>query len=408
MAMSDETYVGSYKLLFEAMLKGGVESIVKAGSKIFASPVALTDENYRLICQFPNEPIGDPVWDTLLKEHTLPLETIWHYQTSFLNGKTSTYKPFYADWGPARDMPRIFGELYHGNQLFGHLGIFLGSRPLAEGDLESAELLINALNIEVRSKLGNGRWQSTPSAYLQDMLSADSPAQVKNLAERNLHKSVLSDVALLVTPIGENTANKSFAACAVTELSLRYRHIISVIHDDSIVTLIGELNSSEFHPAESSFIKRIVSFLAEHNMVSGISDCFHNLYEIPAHYKQALLTAKLAAKKGDASLGVYRDYAPMHMFLELSEGDAPEAYIHPVLEQMRQYDRLQNTEYFKTLRTFSMTMHNKDSAAVHLSIHRNTLLYRLNRIKDLFDVSYEDEKTALHLLTSFLLLDVMG
>ena len=52
-------------------------------------------------------------------------------------------------------------------------------------------------------------------------------------------------------------------------------------------------------------------------------------------------------------------------------------------------------------------MHNKDATAIRLSIRRNTLLYRLNRIRDLFDVGYEVENTAIHLLTSYLLLDVL-
>ena len=79
--------------------------------------------------------------------------------------------------------------------------------------------------------------------------------------------------------------------------------------------------------------------------------------------------------------------------------------MHPALAEIQRYDNANNTDYFNTLRTYSMTMHNKDSAALQLDVHRNTLLYRLNRIKDLFNLSYEDEQTAIHLLCSFLLMD---
>ena len=139
----------------------------------------------------------------------------------------------------------------------------------------------------------------------------------------------------------------------------------------------------------------------------GFSDSFNAFYEIPNRYKQALLTAKLAMKEDEVYLGEYRNYAPMHLFLALLETDSPEIYTHPVLERILQYDHLHKTEYYKTLRTYCLTMQNKESTSVQLSIHRNTLLYRLNRISDLFDVSYEAEQTALHLLVSFLLLDTM-
>jgi PucR C-terminal helix-turn-helix domain len=397
----------AYKKVFEAMLDGGINAIIKMANKIFNSPVVFTDNNYRIISQFPHHTIGDPIWDTLIENKILSIETVREYQTLLSNEKADKYRPFYANWGLATNVPRIMGTLYKDDRIFGHMEIFLGTRPFYEDDIELAQLVLNALNIEIRNKLKNNLWRPSPSVYLQDMLKKDASYQVKNHAEISLHKHISGDYALLVTPIGTHAAKKSFAASAVTELSLKYSNIISAIYEDSIVTLLGELDSSDFQPADNSYIKQILNFLKGHNLVSGISNGFNNFYDIPTYYKQALLTAKLAIKKNDTDLGIYNDYAPMHMFLTLSEDEALEAYIHPSLEQIRSYDQIHNTEYFNTLRVYSMTMHNKDSTAMRLCIHRNTLLYRLNRIRDLFNVYYENEQTAIHLLTSFLLLDTV-
>lgn len=397
----------AYKKVFESMLDGGINAIIKMANKIFNSPVVFTDNNYRIISQFPHHTIGDPIWDTLIENKILSIETVREYHTLLSNEKADKYRPFYANWGSATNVPRIMGTLYKDDRIFGHLEILLGTRPFYENDIELAQLVLNALNIEIRNKLKNNLWRPSPSVYLQDMLKKDASYQVKNHAEISLHKHISRDYALLVTPIGTHAAKKSFAASAVTELSLKYHNIISAIYEDSIVTLLGELDSSDFQPANNAYIKQILNFLKGHNLISGISNCFNNFYDIPTYYKQALLTAKLAIKKNDTDLGIYNDYAPMHMFLTLSEDEALGAYIHPVLEQIRSYDQLHNTEYFNTLRIYSMTMHNKDSTAMRLCIHRNTLLYRLNRIRDLFDVCYENERTAIHLLTSFLLLDTV-
>ena len=51
-------------------------------------------------------------------------------------------------------------------------------------------------------------------------------------------------------------------------------------------------------------------------------------------------------------------------------------------------------------------MHNKDATACP-SAETHTLSLNMNRIRDLFDVGYEVENTAIHLLTSYLLLDVL-
>jgi PucR C-terminal helix-turn-helix domain/GGDEF-like domain len=397
----------AYKKVFEAMLDGGINAIIKIANEIFNSPVVFTDDNYRIISQFPHHPIGDPIWDTLIENKILSLETVWEYRTLLSNEKADKFRPFYANWGLATNVPRIMGTLYKDDRIFGHLEILLGTRPFCEDDIELAQLVLNALNIEIRNKLKNNLWRPSPSVYLQDMLKKDASYQVKNHAEISLHKHISGDYTLLVTPIGTHAAKKSFAASAVTELSIKYHNIISTIYEDSIVILLGEVDSSDFQPKDNPYIKQILNFLKDHNLVSGISNCFNNLYDIPIYYKQALLTAKIAIKKNDTTLGSYNDYAPMHMFLTLSEEEDPEAYIHPSLEQIRSYDQTHNTEYFNTLRVYSMTMHNKDSTATRLCIHRNTLLYRLNRIRDLFDVCYENERTSIHLLTSFLLLEAL-
>ena len=58
------------------------------------------------------------------------------------------------------------------------------------------------------------------------------------------------------------------------------------------------------------------------------------------------------------------------------------------------------------MRAFSMTMHNKDQTAALLNIHRNTLLYRLGRIAELFELPYEEERAALNILCSYLILEL--
>ena len=73
---------------------------------------------------------------------------------------------------------------------------------------------------------------------------------------------------------------------------------------------------------------------------------------------------------------------------------------------MRDYDKENGTAYDETMRVFSFNMHNKDRTAAALCIHRNTLLYRLGRISDLFDLPYEHDQVALNLLCSYLILEL--
>lgn len=83
-----------------------------------------------------------------------------------------------------------------------------------------------------------------------------------------------------------------------------------------------------------------------------------------------------------------------------------EMFVHPVLHRLLAYDEANKTEYFRTLQVYSLTLHNKESTARILCIHRNTLLYRLGKISELFHIAFEDQQTALALLNSFQLYGV--
>jgi len=193
----------AYHLFFDAMLKGGVDSILKTASSIFKSPVLFTDENYRLICQVPLEHIGNSIWDTLLEKKVLSPKVIWEYQDIFLNNQINMYKPFYADWGPVVDFPRIFGEVYMDLRIFGHVAVFLGDKPLQEGDLEITQIFINALNIELsRNKGDQDSWQPSSSYYLMDLLDRETSFEAKSLAVQKLKIRLKGDFAMVVTPIG--------------------------------------------------------------------------------------------------------------------------------------------------------------------------------------------------------------
>lgn len=85
-------------------------------------------------------------------------------------------------------------------------------------------------------------------------------------------------------------------------------------------------------------------------------------------------------------------------------------FLHSALDQLLAYDATNQTEYFRTLQVYSLTLHNKESTAQILCIHRNTLLYRLGKITELFQIPFEEPRTALALLNSFQLygINILG
>ncbi len=394
----------AYQRLYKAVIGGGVEQIIQAAHEIFERPVLLTDEHYRLICQVPKKPIGNDIWDRLLEEKELPANVIREYQKIFLNSQTETYQPFYGNWGPAKDSPRIFGELVIHQKIAGHVAVFLQDRPLQEGDLEITQIMIDMLTIELvkQENRYSGQFLSL-TACLLDLLDPDTSFREKHHAAERLQQRVPGNYIILVTPVGNNAANTAFASYIVNEFTRPDQNVVSVLHDYSIVTLIGGISQNGDELKKHPLVQEIVNVLNSHEFKTGMSGGFTNLEKTKIYFKQALLTAVIAKAKERKIPAVFSDYAPLQIFVEISRTEEWPAFVHPTLETIREYDSKYDTEYYLTLKSYIMNIFDKKQTMIELSIHRNTLTYRLNRMKEIFHLDIDDKQTAFHLYCSFMI-----
>ena len=69
-------------------------------------------------------------------------------------------------------------------------------------------------------------------------------------------------------------------------------------------------------------------------------------------------------------------------------------------------DKVQNTEYIKTLQTYLEHNLNTVQSAKALFIHRSTFLYRLERIRSILETDLEDADELFYLNLSLRLLDM--
>ena len=75
------------------------------------------------------------------------------------------------------------------------------------------------------------------------------------------------------------------------------------------------------------------------------------------------------------------------------------------LLDLQKSDKVQNTEYMKTLRVYLEHNLNTVQSAKALFIHRSTFLYRLERIKSILETDLEDPDELFYLNLSFRLLE---
>lgn len=78
------------------------------------------------------------------------------------------------------------------------------------------------------------------------------------------------------------------------------------------------------------------------------------------------------------------------LLFELNRTGDLACYRNEALDRLNEYDAVNGTKYFETLKTFIACGGSKQNASQKLYIHRNSLSYRLKCIEDILDTDLDD------------------
>lgn len=127
------------------------------------------------------------------------------------------------------------------------------------------------------------------------------------------------------------------------------------------------------------------------DLAVGISNCFEDLTAIQRYYVQATAAISrgetAATTVDDGSVYLFRNYAYMQMLDVCKRSADLTDYIHPALLDLLAYDREHGSELMDTLFIYLQNAGNTRRTADSLHIHKNTLLYRLSRIRTIIGCS---------------------
>jgi hypothetical protein len=151
------------------------------------------------------------------------------------------------------------------------------------------------------------------------------------------------------------------------------------------------------------------TFLIDHGLKAGSSSQFSggDFRNIRNYYKQAEIALDLGIRNAPmAHLYYFSAFVKSHV-LEMLVKELPASMIcAPELIKLRDYDRKHKTEL---LRTASRHLQNHliyAQTSIELRIHRSTLMYRLDRIKDIGGFNIDDSDNHWYLLLSLKLLEM--
>jgi len=135
----------------------------------------------------------------------------------------------------------------------------------------------------------------------------------------------------------------------------------------------------------------LCELLRVNHMTAVLGNPVTSLIEVRKSYEQALELHLVREHFPDsAPIHRYCDHSILHIAGMLYRNHALEEFFHPYVLMLWDYDQTHHTNFLMTLYQYLTFIDNPSAIAKHLHIHKNTLYYRMNKLKELFPIDLND------------------
>lgn len=174
-----------------------------------------------------------------------------------------------------------------------------------------------------------------------------------------------------------------------------------------LIIMIGfNKNSIDTH----IFLEYIENAFLNEDIVFAISDPFYHILATEQHFNHVkTLFSYINSLTSDQKIYFYDDYKFKRFLIDVNPFiNWSNSYISHKIMDILNYDKNNNTDYANTLKTYLAESQSPAKVSKLLFIHRNTVIYRINRIKELFEIDFTNADQCFQLYFSFHLLLVRG
>lgn len=393
-----------YLDMYDALSNGeGVQVLLDLTLPLLENPIYLHDPNYHFIAysKIPGLTGGNDVHSIEKGSDRLSLKGInLLKETPYFEKTFMTTKPtFHANVG---EYSYIYDNLWSKGQFWGRVFVDERMRAFKKGDYAIIGVLRKMLEKALfhRNLLPGKhyRFLEQKMVALLDGKSIDLNELEEELKLSNWTNNEdyyfcftlqLKEIDLILNTMIRN--------CEIIEekipdcITFPYKDaVIGIVHVDS----------------RSKTLKTIREALIDFELNVGISLMFKDFNEFPLYYKQTNIALKYGAKGNPSELvHCFEDFCFSYI-LDCCVEELPADMLFPsALHKLIEHDKKKHSNYVETLRAYLENDLKPAKAMKALYVQRSTFLYRIDRINEMIGLDFEDDKTKLHFMIAFQLMD---
>jgi len=389
--------------LYECVLKNGtLQELLDIASTIFDRPMFIKNDATRTLAITHGYPHDiHPYWDKIEKslEQGLP-----DYEMVSVVSSDPEYRTAFLEKYPSIRMSPMYGALVL------HANIFVEDRRVAEvvalengkpfnrGDIHLMNTFTELIAKYVNNNVRIFQSGSDVVVFMNNLLTNGRLEKEQYQSIRRYIKAEDNDDMCLLVVTGVGRLDSPILSVLREKLEMQLKRSV-VIQFAGQIVILSVLKDMTYREMVEVFKKTI----PKEGFRWCISYEFPMIEDLPNYYRRTNEVLEQAVFKNEHYVTMY-EMAPKMISMMCDKEELAKTLIHPDLLRLENADIRDNTEYCETLFYYLLCGGNFTDAARIMVLHRNTLIYRMNKIREIIHSNPDDIENRKLLIYSYLLL----
>lgn len=381
----------------------GMAELISAMARLTGKAVVVQDKRLHVM-EYTLQPQFAAQWDDieqfLRKKDNLPVE--FQNRHRLIDESAVLMQSL-----PLPGMARLVAPIITNSIGRGHLSIIGRDTDIDDIDLLVAEHGAAACGLEMaKQKAVSETEKRLRGTFLDRLLIGDvSQQEAVRQGERFDHDMTQTHIAMVLAWQGDDTPSMRRLETMVNTIidTQRTEALVWQREREGQVVVFHATDPKD--PIDQSltlaenFTKEINSQYPQNHVAIGLGQAARDVSAWRSSYRDAVQAMELAERLQTDTPLYIGDLGVYQLILSLSDRDKLTQFCDKTLGTLVEYDMRQNADLVKTMEAFFQCHGNLSQTAEELIVHRNTLLYRMNRINEIagIDLNRPETRLALHL-----------
>lgn len=385
----------------------GLQAIVDMAAEMLKSLVIVTDTSYRILAMDKRVIPERPDIEEQRKQGYLIDQTIDAIHKDNLYDRARKHRYPYYSKDPDMGVGWITGLVYVYGVEAAQIAIMERDHAFTRYDYELSNFLCKLVSLELQKddfyKQNSAMMHSILlSELLEGRIRDSRTAEVRS---RQLGWTLSNRMKLLTIFDKNYGAFDRKAQLLAEQLHQSLPHSRWVIYENKLVFLLpdGGAQGALFEPDGV-----LNGYLQLNQLSAALSEQTDDLLMLKRCYRQCIAAFDIGTRLHPENLlHRYDDYVCHHIGRVISASEAIQDFYHPGVAAIAVYDQENETELLRTLAEYLQNVDHPTIAAEHLFIHKNTLFFRMNKIREQFGLKLDqgNERLRIQLTLAFMELE---